>query len=437
MDRRTSRGRCHGDRSSILITGISQSAHDARTRQSFDRPTLDDAALHGLTGDIVQAIEPHTEADSAALLTNLLAFFGNAVDCTPHVMADGNRHGTNLFVVQVGESSKSRKGTALARITSLFKAAEPQWLADRTVSGLSSGEGLINALRDNSGRVDDDGELIEDGVDDKRLLVIEEEFASTLKVVNRDGNTLSPVVRQAWDGKPMHVLTKANPLRATGAHVSVIGHITKDELSRSLSQTEMANGFANRFLWVSVARSKCLPFGGGEPEYGDAVDRLRRALELGALRVEPFTFDDDARTLWVSRYEDLSDGRQGLVGSIVGRAEAQVLRLALVYAVMDMSACIRAPHLKAALALWRYADESATYIFSALSADPIADRIVVALGHAGTHGLDKTAISDLFGRHAKAGPLRAAITRLSEQGLIDSWADNQGAGRPRTIYTLR
>jgi Protein of unknown function (DUF3987) len=235
----------------------------------------------------------------------------------------------------------------------------------------------------------------------------------------------------------LQVTTKANPLRATGAHVSVIGHITKDELSRSLSQTEMANGFANRFLWVSVARSKCLPFGGGEPEYGDAVDRLRRALELGALRVEPFTFDDDARTLWVSRYEDLSDGRQGLVGSIVGRAEAQVLRLALVYAVMDMSACIRAPHLKAALALWRYADESATYIFSALSADPIADRIVVALGHAGTHGLDKTAISDLFGRHAKAGPLRAAITRLSEQGLIDSWADNQGAGRPRTIYTLR
>ena len=90
-------------------------------------------------------------------------------------------------------------------------------------------------------------EIIDQGVKDKRLLVTEAEFAGTLSVMERSGNNLSPNIRHAWDGLLLQTMTKT-PLKATGAHISVVAHITKDELRARLTRTDMCNGFANRFF---------------------------------------------------------------------------------------------------------------------------------------------------------------------------------------------
>ncbi len=44
-------------------------------------------ALRGLAGEIVRVIEPHSEADPAALLIQFLTAFGNAVGSRPHFVA--------------------------------------------------------------------------------------------------------------------------------------------------------------------------------------------------------------------------------------------------------------------------------------------------------------------------------------------------------------
>ena len=168
------------------------------------------------------------------------------------------------------------------------------------MAALSSGEGLIWAVRDEIEKQEPIRDkkktitgyqtVIEDkGVADKRLLVIEPEFASVLRVAGRDGNTLSTVYRQAWDSGLLRVLNKNSPVKATGAHISIIGHITRDELLMELSNNDKVNGFGNRNLWLCVQRSKFLPDGGD-------VDRL----DLGPL---------------ISR-------RGGLFGSLTSRAEA-------------------------------------------------------------------------------------------------------------------
>jgi len=46
-------------------------------------PAIDEAAFHGLAGDIVRAIDPHTEADRVAMLGQLLAYFGNVIGRSP------------------------------------------------------------------------------------------------------------------------------------------------------------------------------------------------------------------------------------------------------------------------------------------------------------------------------------------------------------------
>jgi len=206
---------------------------------------------------------------------------------------------------------------------------------------------------------------------DHRLLVVETELVSAFKVASRDGNTLSAVIRAAWDTGTLRTLTRNNPLTATNTHISIIGHITSEELRRHLDSTEAANGFGNRFLWLSVRRSKRLPDGGNlEPAaLAPLVEQTRAALTF-ARRTGRVERSNAARELWHRVYDDLSEGQHGLVGSLLARAEAQVIRLSLLYALLDRAKQIEEPHLRAALELWAYADRSVRHLFGESTGTP-------------------------------------------------------------------
>src|SRR5262249_52220382 len=271
-----------------------------------------------------------------------------------------------------------------------FRSVDEYWEAGCTQSGLSSGEGLIWAVRDPIEKREPVKEknhvsgyqtlIVDAGVDDKRLLVEEAEFASILKVASREGNTLSAVIRNAWDTGRLRTLTKNSPARATDAHISIVGHITQEELCRYLDSTEADNGFANRFLWLCVRRSKCLPEGGQiqRENFAPIVRGLARALDF-ARKQERLTWDEEARRDWHTIYPELSKGKRGLIGAVTARAEAQVCRLALLYALLDESEFICEPHLAAALALWKYCDQSVTTIFGDRTGDAVGDRILIAI----------------------------------------------------------
>ena len=111
-------------------------------------PAIDHAAFHGLPGDIARIVGPHTEGDPTALLVLTLLFFGNAINRGPHTRAEADRHAGNENVAFVGETSRSRKGSVQGQARRLYESADPDWTAHRMVSGLSSGEGLIWAVRD-------------------------------------------------------------------------------------------------------------------------------------------------------------------------------------------------------------------------------------------------------------------------------------------------
>ena len=243
-----------------------------RTRAGWPAP-LDEPAFAGVIGDLVTKIAPHTEADPAALLVQGLVIFGNVLGHRPHCRADGAAHHTNENAVLVGDTAKGRKGTSLAQIRNPFQAVD-ETFRDRIESGLSSGEGLIFAVRD----AVVEGPITKDeGIADKRLLVAESEFAHVVRNLGREGNILSAVIREAWDSGNLGTLTKHNRTKATGAHISIVGHITTDELRRCLSATEAGNGFGNRFLWVCVQRSKVLPYGGelASVDFAPLVQSLR------------------------------------------------------------------------------------------------------------------------------------------------------------------
>lgn len=411
-------------------------------------PVLDEAALYGLAGDIVRAIDPYTEADPVATLLNGLTAFGNCVNAAPHAKVQHDKHPCRLNVVQVGDTSKGRKGTGWSTPRYLFSLCDPDWTKNCIKGGLSSAEGLIYHVRDalykkqpvkEKGRVVEYQDvMIEEAVEDKRLLIVEPEFASTLTVMNRDGNTLSAVLRGAWDSGNLATLTRNSPLKATNAHVSILAHVTKTEVLARLDDTSKANGFANRFLWALVKRSKELPEGATVPDevLAPLMERLNSSISF-ARTVSEIIRDDEAKALWASVYHDLSEGKPGLTGAILSRAEAQVLRLSVIYALLDKSAMVHVEHLKAALAVWEYCERSALLIFGNRLGDPTADRILEALRNAMPSGMSDNDIVEMFGRNKSANELARAKNLLARLGLATSTKQPpaEGGKRPRTVWT--
>jgi hypothetical protein len=403
---------------------------------SFVWPVIDTAAFYGIAGEIVKSISPHSEADPAALLIQTLAMAGNVIGREPYYQVESDRHRPNLFAVLVGDSAKARKGTSQGRIRSILKIADQTWTDNRIKGGLSSGEGFIEAVRDPVEKYDikeKRSEIVDPGITDKRLMIIEPEFAGAISVLERSGNTLSPLIRRSWDGDKLATLTRSSPLTATGAHISIIGHITVDELRARISRTEMGNGFANRFLFVLVRRSKELPFGGNltDSEILHLGEQIKTAVDKAKM-VGRRELSTRARAKWAEIYHALSAAQPGLLGATTARAEAQTNRLALIYALLDGADQIDLPHLEAALAVWEYCEASAAHIFGSLLGDPLADEILQAL-QARPEGMTRTEISNLFSRNQSSGRIGAALQLLTTKGRAHA-EEKKTDGRPVEVW---
>lgn len=390
---------------------------------------LSEYALYGLAGKIVRALGPHTEADDANLLGHLLTMFGNAVGRSPYIEADGAAHHANIFSALVGDTSGGRKGTGKDQTLNVVRRANPEWASRCISTGLSSGEGLIWSVRDaiykpepikgKAKGTEYRDVMIDKGVTDKRLLVIETEFAQPLRMMRREGNVLSTVIRLAWDSGPgpLQVLTKNSPAKATGPHISIVGHITRHELVRSLAAADIAAGFAPRFLWFAVRKSKNLPHGGNldEQQMLPLSKALAEAL-AAASTIRRVGWSKSAYKGWEKIYPIAQDG-PGLFRIVTSRADPQVLRLALIYALLDKSDLIEDVHLRAALSLWMYCEESARYIFGGAIGYSDADRILDAVRSLPA-GKTRTEINSLFGGHKPSTEIDEAIKVLARAGRV-------------------
>lgn len=402
-------------------------------------PRLDPAARHGLAGELVALYEPHTEADPVALLVSFLAEASVMLNSGPHLLINGARRPLTIWAVLVGDTAKARKGTTDDLIRHFLRQVDPEWTRGAYAGTPSTGEGLAYAVRDPEAREDRDEadpttrvRATDPGVTDKRLYLCVGEFGAMLRVMARDGNSLSGAIRDAWDGRDLAPMTKTQRVRATRPHIGMVGHITRDELLRTLAAADVHNGFSNRFLWVLVRRSKLLP-DPSDPDReaeADLARRVRRALQDGRTHAR-IDRTPAAAARWRQTYPELSAARPGLVGALLARAEAHVLRLAAVYAILDGQGMIDAPHLDAALAVWAYAEASARALFGDRTGDRVADTILGEVRRTGR--LTDTETSALLGRHVSAARLAEAKAALVGAGLIRQEI-TRTSGRPETAW---
>ncbi|MCK5738189.1 hypothetical protein KAH55_03365 [bacterium] len=369
-------------------------------------PKLDPIVFRGIAERFVELACRKSEADPVAVLITFLVRIGVEIGRKPFVRIGDTPHYLNLMAVIVGQTSKARKGTSAAPIQRLIShlirtfcntqdtenrlfshtSLSSYSVAKKTPGPLSTGEGLIWAVRDpieqwTIDKKTKEGEMqvIDPGIEDKRLYVEDQEFASALKCTKREGNTLATGLRCLWDDGTAEPLTKSSRQKTTGAHIGIITHITNEELLKSLDEVEAFTGFSNRFLWFLVRRQGFEPFPEPMPE-----NKLH-AIAADIFNIVNFfneetevKLSEPARQYWAEIYQDLSTGYPGFVGGVLNRAEAQVTRLSLLYACLDMSGTIEPVHIKTALALWRYVEQSAFYIFGG-TIDPTEQKILDTL----------------------------------------------------------
>jgi hypothetical protein len=390
----------------------------------------------GVVGDLVHLAAPHTEADATAIAGQFVVLFGNAVGHGPFVSVGETRHYLNENLLLAGLTATARKGDGYNVAMAPFRIGSPEWVAERVKGGLASGEGVIHHVRDSKSATGRDGTLqvVDEGVTDKRLMVFESEFANVLKVANRDGNTLSGVIRQAFDGNGVLAnLSKNSAEQATGAHVSIIGHTTPEDLRRFLSTTDAANGFANRFLILETKRIRTIPNPRRIPE--DALAELGR--ELGKLLDQGRVVGEMKRTpeaedLWADLYSVLTSPPPGLLGAVLARGAPHVTRLAAIYALIDgSSGQIDVEHVKSGLAFWDVASASAEIVFRGRTGNDAADRIREAMSPG-----DELTLTELrervFRGNIAAARLRDAAELLEHLGGFELVKESTG-GRPREV----
>ena len=175
-------------------------------------------------GRAAKATSCESEGDPVAILTTMLAAFGNAAGNGPHVRIGAQRHPARIFPCHVGITARGRKGQAFSDGIALIRLADPAWYDEAFTSGLGSGEGLLEKLA----RIQKARKPL---LVCARALVYEPEFARLSAVAERNGSTLSPILRDSFDRDRMEIATRQNAIVVDRAHVTIVAQSTPDSSS--------------------------------------------------------------------------------------------------------------------------------------------------------------------------------------------------------------
>ena len=360
--------------SPLLGPSLDEATPDAMSEVAIHRnaPHPHRTCLYGLVGEVACAGSDGTETNPFAIAANFITYLSCAIGRGVYLPIGNTWHHNRIFCLHIGRSGRGRKGDAVQlvlRIDQALRELDYRFAPQIHRGGLSSREGLVALMHDGYRQ----GKHEIPAVDDKRLWVVESEFANVLHQGRRDGNTLSAALRDCWDGVDLKPATKSNRLYASHPHICLSGAISPSELTALISARELTNGFANRFLMIWAERTRILPFPKETPLA--TVERLaRKTLEvLAFVRADRHEERDHLRmelspqAQW--RYAQLyrselnEDVGDATVGALLERRAPMLLRLAMLLALTDLQTRIDVPHIDAAMAWIRHATASVRYVF--------------------------------------------------------------------------
>jgi hypothetical protein len=334
-----------------------------------------------------------------------------------------------------------------------------------TLTGVSSGEGLIHSIRDPRAGQGDDDQRNDPGSVEKRLLVNMSEFGSVLALVRRMGSTLSAVLRNLYDCVPVETAAKVSPVSCAQPFATLSASITPQELKglmfdkRDVAATA-DNGLGNRFLYLFVARDKLVP----NPLPTENCDALTRVVAenirsgyaalkpVGAFLSTPIEFTPEAVNLYEReiyiRIDGLRPASQN-AARLFNRMTTNLRKLAAILAVIAGESRISVGALEAAVAWIEYAAATVNVIASTVEDRRQMLRLhedgEAVLGALKDLGADLAPVSQRDARrkaNLDAARFKGAVGRLLREAPAPIAVDSvdvvtgNGAKRKKTLLRL-
>jgi DNA replicative helicase MCM subunit Mcm2 (Cdc46/Mcm family) len=162
------------------------------------------------------------------------------------------------------------------------------------------------------------------------------------------------------------------------------------------------------------------------------AERLADAVRKSSSDSE-ITLSTAARTYWAVKYHEVSNDENGVLGSVTARAEAHVMRLSLLFCLLDCCAEIERKHIEAACVLVEFCKKSVQYIFSTpaeCEAGTDADKLLNALA---IKPLTQTEISKLFSGHKSRTELMTLLTELQTMNKI---TQTKETGSKKVVWSI-
>jgi hypothetical protein len=419
-------------------------------------PKSDPAMFYGLAGDVARTAAAGTEVNPVSAAAAFLSFLSANVGRDVYLPIGNVWHHPRLFTNHVGRSGRGGKGDSVGLVNRIRRRMEEVYgglLGQSHTGGLSTREGLALLLHDGY----TEGKKEVPPVDDKRLWVVESEFANVLHQSKRDGNTLSAALRDAWDGTSIKPAIKTSRVWASRPHIGLHCNVTPGELLALLQARELTNGFANRFLFVWAENTGLVPF--PQPTDTAIVKALaERVAEVVSFAKGKYPAAQDTRrmslspsaaSLYAKEYPRLRRPAGGdRIRAVLERQAPYALRIAMLFALTDKTLVINDLHLRAALAWVKYAADSVRFIFAeqrgAEQDEQTEDDARVILNFLGQqpNGATATGINnDAFGKKASSDRIQKAIRLLltaNPPRITTRQIPRVGGrpGKPRQIFTL-
>lgn len=418
----------------------------------LSRPELHNVALFGVLRDMVDAACANSEAVRPIVAIHILARFAAIIGRTAYIQIGDQQRHLRMNALVVGPTAKGRKGTSAEMPNELFRLAAT-WLSGqpplRKLTALATGEGLIHMVRDPVH--DQEGNIIDAGVDDKRLLFDVSEFAGVLAQARREAATISTVLRDAFDGVRLVTPTKTSFCEASDTHIVVIGSVPETEIVKTLTSTDITNGLANRFPMFYSVRTKIVPM----PKATDPklmqgfAEHLAWAIYQAQMSKQ-IAMDADAMDYWFDIYHRLEEkAHPPAVAALLARQSTYTLIFAALLALLNRQTVIQRDHLDAALAWVQFWEDTTLFVFSngeqneqAIRMKGLKDEIVQAMATLGGIKVKHSDVADkVTNKYQKAWPLakdvKMAVELLERESPPRIYSETVTTrGRPSNLYSL-
>ncbi|MGB2590961.1 MAG: DnaB-like helicase N-terminal domain-containing protein [Candidatus Acidiferrum sp.] len=299
----------------FIVGALQSELRQIAQPQDFPAP-LAKIALQGVVGKFVEAALPCIEADESCLVYQFLTAMGNVMGKNNHARFGPDIHYPNLFTLIVGDTSAG-KGQAFSATKLLMGLIDPSWTSHCKYSA-ASGEAIVKMASE----IGDDG----------RLCLAMNEMSVLLNGAKRDGSNTSGYLRMGWDGIPLENNRARSSEVARDYLLSLIGHITPEELTEIFANVDWYNGMANRFLWATVRKSKTVSRSEKLPNFADVSKTIQDLLSLP--RIGQVRFTDEGGRYWDEWVHGLTD-HDGKLGASQQRIRPNALRIAQIYAALN------------------------------------------------------------------------------------------------------